>query len=337
MPIRQVKDYVITEVSRGARKKLCTTFASSARSKRKTSQKKTTRSPENIEHAAIQDDCVMDEQLEGNASGKKAKLRPEWAIFCMDCEDFTFLSAVFTRTHQRLHTHLLQQYSDKTFRKVTLAEMGHIRSCQEEVGAWADEESNLMEVDEQGDRGFVAEETHAQILVVDSSGIAEHTFHFCTCRNAASQVQQLLEAKLFPASYEKSRLSSHSRFSTTICLNQLHDRYREFLRVSRCWRYLQIRKWFGVGYSNSSLKEGELALFCAACPQPGINMPAGWKTDSRSYDFQMTISLNSGTHYAAGGCIGGQLLQMDSFQPTTLKQLQSLPVLMFRSPMEKDI
>ncbi|KAI0683727.1 hypothetical protein BC835DRAFT_1469334 [Cytidiella melzeri] len=60
------------------------------------------------------------------------------------------------------------------------------------------------------------------------------------------------------------------------------DRYREFLRVLRCWRYLQIRKWFG------------LALFCAACPQPGINMPAG-----RIYDRASAYEkhLNTATEY----------------------------------------
>ncbi|KAI0684115.1 hypothetical protein BC835DRAFT_1208717, partial [Cytidiella melzeri] len=153
--------------------------------------------------------------------------------------------------------------------------------------------------------------------VVDSSGIAEHTFHFCTCRNAASQVQQLLEAKLFPASYEKIKTgfsfkvlddymlestacqtSGNAFWSKLQCrtdnafTSDVPDRYREFFRVSRCWRYLQIRKWFGVGYSNSSLKEGELALFCAACPQPGINMPAGWKTDSCSWLYWRSIAAD---------------------------------------------
>ncbi|KAI0681761.1 hypothetical protein BC835DRAFT_1220418, partial [Cytidiella melzeri] len=209
---------------------------------------------------------------------------------CLDCEDFHLsCRQCLLRTHQRLHTHLLQQYSDKTFRKVTLAEMGHIRY----LGHHGEHCT-----------GAVREETHAQILVVDSSGIAEHTFHFCTCRNAASQVQQLLEAKLFPASYEKiktvfsfkvlddymlestacktsgnafwSKLQrrTDNTFTSDVPLYSLlysYDRYREFLRVSQCWRYLQIRKWFGVGYSNSSLKERELALFCAACPQPGYN------------------------------------------------------------------
>ncbi|KAI0688333.1 hypothetical protein BC835DRAFT_1308826 [Cytidiella melzeri] len=303
MPLRQVKDYVITEVSRGARRKIrALPIASSARSKRKTSQKKTTRSPENIKHAALQDDCIMDEQLEGNASGKKAK--------CL------------LRTHQRLHTHLLQQYSDKTFRKVTLAEMGHIRylghhgehcieAVSEEVGAWADEEeSNLMEVDEQGDRGFVAEETHAQILVVDSSGIAEHTFSDYMLESTACKTSG-------NAFWSKLQRRTDNAFTSDVPVG-----LGSIPRVFKSIAMLAVS-------SNTEM--------VWTCPQPGINMPAGWKTDSRSYDFQMTISLNSGPHYAAGGCIGGQLLQMDSFQPTTLKQLQSLPVLMFRSPMEKDI
>lgn len=26
-------------------------------------------------------------------------------------------------------------------------------------------------------------------------------------------------------------------------------------------------------------RRGEMALFCAACPQPGINLPDGWEAD----------------------------------------------------------
>ncbi|KAI6106523.1 hypothetical protein EDD16DRAFT_1695447 [Pisolithus croceorrhizus] len=46
------------------------------------------------------------------------------------------------------------------------------------------------------------------------------------------------------------------------------DRYRELMRVSQLWRDLKHRKWFG---------DGGLALFCPACPQPGLNLPADWK------------------------------------------------------------
>ncbi|KAG1857639.1 hypothetical protein C8R48DRAFT_607105, partial [Suillus tomentosus] len=56
------------------------------------------------------------------------------------------------------------------------------------------------------------------------------------------------------------------------------DRYCELMRVSRQWRDLMNRKRFGFGH-DSLVKPGpgNLALFCAACPQPGINMLFHWQ------------------------------------------------------------
>jgi hypothetical protein len=53
------------------------------------------------------------------------------------------------------------------------------------------------------------------------------------------------------------------------------------MRVSRCWRDLKVRQWYGVGYSRDEKKAGTMGLFCAACPQPGVNMPENWENDPR--------------------------------------------------------
>ncbi|KAI6041138.1 hypothetical protein EDC04DRAFT_2601888 [Pisolithus marmoratus] len=56
------------------------------------------------------------------------------------------------------------------------------------------------------------------------------------------------------------------------------DRYRELMRVSWLWRDLKHRKWFGFGHDmEQDPGDGGLALFCPACPQPGVNLPADWK------------------------------------------------------------
>ena len=54
------------------------------------------------------------------------------------------------------------------------------------------------------------------------------------------------------------------------------------MRVARCWRQLQVEKFFGRGYHDSKASANETTLFCAACPQPGVNMPVDWETDPRS-------------------------------------------------------
>jgi hypothetical protein len=56
------------------------------------------------------------------------------------------------------------------------------------------------------------------------------------------------------------------------------DRYRELMRVSRQWRDLILRKRFGHGHdTDASPSQAGLALFCPACPQPGINTPKNWQ------------------------------------------------------------
>ncbi|KAI6124226.1 hypothetical protein EDD16DRAFT_1703920 [Pisolithus croceorrhizus] len=56
------------------------------------------------------------------------------------------------------------------------------------------------------------------------------------------------------------------------------DRYRELMRVSWLWRDLKHRKWFGFGHdAGKDPGDGGLSLFCPACPQPGLNLPADWK------------------------------------------------------------
>jgi hypothetical protein len=50
------------------------------------------------------------------------------------------------------------------------------------------------------------------------------------------------------------------------------------MRVSWLWRDLKHRKWFGFGHdAGKDPGDGGLALFCPACPQPGLNLPADWK------------------------------------------------------------
>ena len=44
------------------------------------------------------------------------------------------------------------------------------------------------------------------------------------------------------------------------------------------WRALVTRKRFGFGYGeNENPKPGSMAVFCALCAQPGINLPENWR------------------------------------------------------------
>ena len=72
------------------------------------------------------------------------------------------------------------------------------------------------------------------------------------------------------------------------------DLYNEFRRMSRLWRWMKKLKWAGVGYNGKTttdVKSGELANHCPACPQPNVNIPENWKSDSNRYYRVLSCTL----------------------------------------------
>ncbi|KAG1797836.1 uncharacterized protein HD556DRAFT_1431038 [Suillus plorans] len=58
------------------------------------------------------------------------------------------------------------------------------------------------------------------------------------------------------------------RFTNNAFPHTIPDHYRELMQVIR----------FGFAHeSDRSPGPGDLALYCPACPQPGINLPSSWK------------------------------------------------------------
>ncbi|TEB06358.1 hypothetical protein FA13DRAFT_1760159 [Coprinellus micaceus] len=121
----------------------------------------------------------------------------------------------------------------------------------------------------------------------------------CSCMGAEELHIQLLKAGFYPATSTETRTvftfelldlylaetlechtATHSFYSKLQRLtnesfpSSVPDRYRELLRVGRQWRNLKELMTPG---------EGDLALFCAACPQPGINLPDSWQLDPEQW------------------------------------------------------
>ena len=60
--------------------------------------------------------------------------------------------------------------------------------------------------------------------------------------------------------------------------------YRQLLRASRQWRDLKNRMEQGLGLqSEHSTADGAMAIFCPACPQPGLNLPDDWTVRYKPY------------------------------------------------------
>ncbi|KAG1889757.1 uncharacterized protein F5891DRAFT_987250 [Suillus fuscotomentosus] len=136
------------------------------------------------------------------------------------------------------------------------------------------------------------------ITIVDKSGVHSLMIRFCRCLNACTTDKQLFEMGMFPASFTwpktaftfsvldgfaldnlecgTSAMNYYNklrRMMSSIFPQLVPDRYRELMRVARQWRRLKLLKWNGFGYERRRPTSGELALFCPACPQPGINAP----------------------------------------------------------------
>ncbi|PCH41848.1 hypothetical protein WOLCODRAFT_73088, partial [Wolfiporia cocos MD-104 SS10] len=134
--------------------------------------------------------------------------------------------------------------------------------------------------------------------------------NWCGCENFPPHDQQLLAMGLYPASTlqpqtaftfwvlddylltnKECKMSAMSYYSRLCRVTDnafpqwmtigLQDRYRELLRVSRQWRNLKYQKWHGFGHDlGRKVGSGDLAIFCAACPQPGVNIQDEWEQDT---------------------------------------------------------
>ncbi|OAX31536.1 hypothetical protein K503DRAFT_794935 [Rhizopogon vinicolor AM-OR11-026] len=142
------------------------------------------------------------------------------------------------------------------------------------------------------------------MTIVHSTGVFTHNVLWCHCPGSGHQQHsQLLKAGLFPASISRPQTAftfdvldhflidalecktSAMSFFQKLCRltnnaspDSVPDRYHELMRVSHQFRDLMNQKRFGFGH-DMEVKPGagQLALFCPACPQPGVNMPLSWQ------------------------------------------------------------
>lgn len=146
------------------------------------------------------------------------------------------------------------------------------------------------------------------VRIVHTNGIHYIPLVICRCRGIANRNMDLMYAKFIPTSFARYRTLFTSavlddfRLSNLECKasafqywqklsrmtsaatssSEVDNFVRELRRLSRCWRWLKKLKWAGFGHKDCALMDsspGELAIFCPACPQPGINLPRNWQDD----------------------------------------------------------
>ena len=145
------------------------------------------------------------------------------------------------------------------------------------------------------------------VRVVHTNGIHNIAMITCTCEGHDDLPSDLLAARLLPTSFVKIRTIFSAQLLDYFRLSNLETKasafhfyhllqrltnpmepsqvlnlYREFRRMSRIWRWMKKLKWAGYCNDDSPANKvgaGDLAVFCPACPQPGINIPDDWKED----------------------------------------------------------
>ncbi|KAG2067591.1 hypothetical protein BDR04DRAFT_1129570 [Suillus decipiens] len=86
---------------------------------------------------------------------------------------------------------------------------------------------------------------------------------------------EMFQHGFFPASFNRPKTAFTFRLwrmTLSMFPHLIPDQYRELMRVAQQWRQLKTMKWHGFGHCSNDPKAGNLALFCPACHQPGINI-----------------------------------------------------------------
>ncbi|KAF9461409.1 hypothetical protein BDZ94DRAFT_1221539 [Collybia nuda] len=159
-------------------------------------------------------------------------------------------------------------------------------------------------------------------IIIDGRGIHSVGLDYCGCGTLSqTRFVQLLRYRLYPAtttnpktaatfrcleSYEllsyESKVSSFEYYHALVRLTDntgTHppkNRYPKFLLMIRQWRYLKMLKRSARGHDPikpaTATNQGECALLCPACPQPGKNLPSDWKElpENKKFVFLLVYS-----------------------------------------------
>ena len=234
------------------------------------------------------------------------------SIRCTTCfESPVFCSSCLLNSHRNLPFHDVEVWKDNHFAKSSLLEHGYVLHLGH--GGNQCPSSDLFS-------------SSTKMVIVHTSGIYQNRVQWCNCSDAPAHYIQLFRAGMFSASFKRpesaftfdllhyyhidtlecktSAMSFYQklkRLTNNAFPDEVKTRYVELMRVSRQWRDLVNRKRFGYAYDATlSGQEGSLALFCPACPQPGINLEKDYKKKYPDWALQRII--------VADGNFKGELL-----------------------------
>ena len=95
---------------------------------------------------------------------------------------------------------------------------------------------------------------------------------------------QLCNLELKASAYQFYQL--RCRLMRLISNTELVNLYHEFRWISQLWHWMKRLEWAGYDHNQQdplNPPASSLANYCLTCPQPGINLPAKWKSDKNRF------------------------------------------------------
>ncbi|KAF8430922.1 hypothetical protein L210DRAFT_3508110 [Boletus edulis BED1] len=148
--------------------------------------------------------------------------------------------------------------------------------------------------------------SHSDYLtIVDVTGVHFITVNYCHCPGSLPVHQQLLRGRLFPATLQRP--------STAFTFHVLDDFIRDNLECGTSGsNYFSKLRRITSNVFPHLVPKGELALFCPACPQPGVNCnPSQNELSEPKYSRTFIMDGNFKAEHMHEKCPDNQIWLMD--------------------------
>ncbi|KAG1725918.1 hypothetical protein EDB19DRAFT_1897703 [Suillus lakei] len=218
---------------------------------------------------------------------------------CQDCLDSPlYCGACIIQNHIWLPTHHIEEWNGQFFRRVSLKDMGLRIQLSHAIGEWCILPRRAFNND---------------FVLIDANGIHDIGLDFCGCTTSQTHMKQLLQAGWFPSTSTDPRMAATFRvlhhyhilsFKSKVSAYEFYhslDRYESFMCMVREWRHLVMLKRSGRGHDPGGVagtSEGQCAVLCPACPQPGKNLPDNWQDapKAKSWLYGLFLAIDANFH-----------------------------------------
>ncbi|KAG1729494.1 uncharacterized protein EDB91DRAFT_1239214 [Suillus paluster] len=202
--------------------------------------------------------------------------------------------------HTYSPAHRVEKWNSECFQNVTLKDLGLHVQLGHKVG-----ESCLLP----------SQAFNDNFILIDTLGIHPMAVDFCGCDRAQSHTEQLLRVGWFPA------MTSDLRTAATFCvLWQFHvlsfeskisayEFYHSLVRMMDNTGLLKHRDHYKVIIAT---QQGECAVLCLVCPQPGKNLPDDWELAPKGKRWLYGLFLAIDANF----CLKRQIISKDTVDPS---------------------